>query len=149
MVPGSNHLQVPGQAVEFQSLSRDGVVPGILLVSPVEPPFSFNPSVGMGWFQAVLSPRAEDVVNSFNPSVGMGWFQAMWLLPPATWAGVSIPQWGWGGSRLEHINKMLAKETFQSLSRDGVVPGENILPYELLTQAGFNPSVGMGWFQAD
>ena len=138
----------PVRRAWFQSLSRDGVVPGMEQRTCFSLFDSFNPSVGMGWFQASVKWRTHIVEISFNPSVGMGWFQAInprlqrlqvyrfqslsrdGVVPGVKLVGarrkvyqVSIPQSGWGGSRLRENSLARSYCLFQSLSRDGVVPG--------------------------
>ena len=134
----------------------------------------FNPSVGMGWFQASNHSDCSLQPCSFNPSVGMGWFQASAVSCTAPHPGCFNPSVGMGWFQANHWRKPFRRPAqFQSLSRDGVVSGDKLLhrladsgPVSIpqsgwggfrpdwASQSGrsltsFNPSVGMGWFQAE
>ncbi len=77
MVSGISSTGILGFSYPFQSLSWDRVVSGSPTQNQRTHKAGFNPSVGIGWFQATEEFDADPVANeSFNPSVGIGWFQA-------------------------------------------------------------------------
>ena len=148
VVPGSGRDESGQTHCLFQSLSRDGVVPGYQC--QVNQAFTTHVSIPQsGWGGSRLRHYRECSArgHGFNPSVGMGWFQATRLIGIGDDFRVSIPQSGWGGSRLPNRPASISSSTVS-------IPQSGWGGSRLTTQRcpknlfRFNPSVGMGWFQA-
>ena len=92
--------------------------------------------------------RPPCLTMCFNPSVGMGWFQAKHHRPARLVPVVSIPQSGWGGFRLTENGtdwydlKVSIPQSGWGGFRHGMRAARH------WSRRSFNPSVGMGWFQA-